>query len=187
MVPAIIFIMILALGVAVAWAVVGIYNHLVGLKQNLDNGLAQIDVQLKRRHDLIANLVETVKGYAKHEHQTLKDVIAARNQAIKATGVEGKAKAEGDLTAALRQLLVSVEQYPNLKADRLFIDLSDEITSTENKISLTRQSYNDQVAVFNTSIQMFPSNVVAGNLGFQNGEYLKIDPCDQKVPEVKFS
>lgn len=187
MVILIVFLMILALGVAVTWAMVGIYNTLVGLQQNLQNGLAQIDVQLKRRHDLIANLVETVKGYALHEHQTLKDVIAARNQAVKAVGIDGKAKAEGELTTALRQLLVSVEQYPNLKADRLFIDLSDEITSTENKISIARQSYNDQVAVFNTSIQMFPSNLVAGNLGFKNGEYLKIDPCDAKAPEVKFS
>jgi LemA protein len=179
-------IMLLALAFSIALAIVNVYNRLVSLKQNLNNGLAQIDVQLKRRHDLILNLVETVKGYAKHESETLTNVIAARNQAIKATTVEDKQQAEGNLTACLRQLFANVEAYPNLKADVLFIDLQDEITSTENRISIARQSYNDQVAVFNTSIQMFPSNVVAGNLGFSAGDYLQIDACDKDVPQVKF-
>lgn len=187
MVFLIIFLIVLALVFCIAWAIIGIYNTLVQLKQNLENGLAQIDVQLKRRHDLIGNLVETVKGYATHENKTLREVISARNAAVAATGIKEKAKAEGELTAALRQLMVTVESYPQLKADALFIELQDELTSTENRISLTRQSYNDQVAVFNTSIQMFPTNLVAGHLSFTNGEYLKIDACDKKVPEVKFA
>lgn len=186
MVVLIVFLMMLALAVAVSWAIAGIYNTLVGLKQNLNNGLAQIDVQLKRRHDLILNLVETVKGYAAHESKTLTDVIATRNQAVQAKEVGAKAKAEGALTATLRQLFANVEAYPNLKADALFIDLQDEITSTENRISITRQSYNDQVAVLNTSIQMFPSNIIAGNLGFKTSDYLEIEACDKAVPQVKF-
>lgn len=186
MVVLIVFLMFLALIVAVAGAISRIFNTLVGLNQNVNNGLAQIDVQLKRRHDLILNLVETVKGYAAHENQTLTAVIAARNQAVAAKSVTDKAEAEGELTAALRQLFANVEAYPNLKADRLFIDLQDEITSTENKIAVTRQSYNDQVAVFNTSIQMFPSNLVAGKLGFKDGQYIQIEACDKEVPQVKF-
>lgn len=182
----IVFVMVIALVLAIGWAITGIYNTLVGLKQNLNNGLAQIDVQLKRRHDLILNLVETVKGYAGHENKTLVAVIAARNQAVQATGVADKAQAEGMLTATLRQLFANVEAYPELKADRLFMDLQQEITATENKISLTRQSYNDQVASFNTSIQMFPSNIVAGKLGFNASDYLEIEACDKDVPQVKF-
>lgn len=186
MVVLIVLLMFIALIVAGAVATSGIFNTLVSLNQNNKNGLAQIDVQLKRRHDLILNLVETVKGYASHEERTLTAVIAARNQAIVAKTIEDKSQAEGNLTATLRQLFANVEAYPNLKADKLFIDLQDEITSTENRISIARQSYNDQVAVFNTSIQMFPSNVVAGKLGFKNGDYLQIDACDKQAPVVSF-
>lgn len=181
-----IFLIIVTALVCLFWAGAGVYNMLVSLRQNVENGLAQIDVQLQRRHDLIDNLVETVKGYASHESKTLTDVIRARNQAVIADGIQSKAKAEGELTAALRQMLVTVENYPNLKADKFFIDLQDELTSTENKISITRQSYNDQVAQYNTSIQMFPSNMIANHLDFSIKYYLEIDACEKDKPKVKF-
>lgn len=186
MVILIAILILLALAYSIGWAITGVYNVLVSLNQNLKNAMAQIDVQLKRRHDLILNLVETVKGYASHENKTLVAVIAARNQAVAATTVEDKAKAETTLTATLRQLFANVEAYPDLKADKLFINLQDEITSTENKISITRQHYNDQVATFNTSIQMFPSNIIAGQLGFKTSDYLEIEDSDKDVPQVKF-
>jgi len=169
---------------------VGQYNGLVGLRNQVKNAWAQIDVQLKRRHDLIPNLVETVKGYAAHERQTLEAVVAARGAAVAATGkgVAAQAEAENMLTGALSRLLAVVEAYPNLKANENFLALQEELTSTENKISFSRQFYNDNVLRYNNKIQMFPSNVVAGMTGFKNGEFFETSvPAEREVPKVSFN
>lgn len=169
---------------------VGTYNGLVRLRNQTKNAWAQIDVQLKRRHDLIPNLVETVKGYAAHERQTLEAVTEARNIAVSAVGkgVGTQAKAEGELSSALARLLAVVEQYPNLKANQNFLALQEELTSTENKISFSRQYYNDSVLRFNNKIQMFPSNVVAGMFGFKTGEFFEVTaPAEREAPKVSFT
>ena len=167
-----------------------IYNGLVRLRNQTKNAWAQIDVQLKRRHDLIPNLVETVKGYAAHERQTLEAVTQARNIAVGAVGkgVGEQAKAEGELSGALSRLLAVVERYPDLKANQNFLALQEELTSTENKISFSRQYYNDSVLNFNNKIQMFPSNVIAGMAGFKQGEFFEVTvPEEKEPPKVSFS
>jgi len=140
--------------------VIGIYNALVRLRNQVANAWSQIDVQLKRRHDLIPNLMETAKGYMKHERETFEAITNARSQAMGATNVSEASKAEGALGGALSKFMLVVENYPDLKANQNFLSLQEELTSTENKISFARQSYNDQVLFFNNKIQMFPSNVV---------------------------
>ena len=166
------------------------YNGLVGGRNQVKNAWAQIDVQLKRRHDLIPNLVETVKGYMSHERQTLEAVTNARNQAQKAVGagVGAQAQAESMLSAALSRLLVVVEAYPNLKANENFLALQEELTSTENKISFSRQFYNDTVLNYNNQTQMFPSNVVAGMTGFKPAEFFEVSVAAEKeAPKVSFN
>ncbi len=166
------------------------YNGLVGGRNQVKNSWAQIDVQLKRRHDLIPNLVETVKGYMSHERQTLEAVTNARNQAQKAVGagVAAQAQAESMLSAALSRLLVVVEAYPNLKANENFLALQEELTSTENKISFSRQFYNDTVLNYNNQTQMFPSNVVAGMTGFKPAEFFEVTVAAEKeAPKVSFN
>src|SRR4030043_144779 len=150
-------------------AFVAIYNGLVRLRNQVKNAWAQIDVQLKRRHDLIPNLVETVRGYMKHERETLEAVTRARNIAQQAasSGAGERAKAEGALGDALSRLLVVVERYPDLKANQNFLALQEELTSTENKIGFSRQFYNDAVLRYNNQTQVFPSNVVASMTGFK--------------------
>jgi LemA protein len=166
---------------------IGMYNSLVKLRNQVKNAWAQIDVQLKRRYDLIPNLIETVKGYMKHERETLESVTRMRAQAMEASGVAEKAEAEGRLTSALGQLKIAVENYPDLKANQNFMALQEELTSTENKISFARQNYNDQVLFFNNKTQMFPSNVVAGMFGFSKEEFFEIDnPEERKTPKVSF-
>lgn len=166
------------------------YNGLVRLRNQVRNAWAQIDVQLKRRHDLIPNLVETVKGYMQYERATLEAVTNARNLAQKAigTGVGAQAKAEGELSGALSRLLAVVERYPDLKANQNFLALQEELTSTENKISFSRQFYNDSVLSYNNRTQMFPSNIIANMTGFKAGEFFEVTVAAEKeAPKVSFS
>jgi LemA protein len=167
--------------------VIGIYNSLVSLRNQVANAWSQIDVQLKRRHDLIPNLIETVRGYMQHERGTLEAVTNARNQAMNAKNIPDMAKAEGQLGQALGRLLVTVEAYPDLKANQNFLALQEELSSTENKIAFSRQAYNDQVLFYNNKIQMFPSNIIAGMFNFSQKEFFQIDDAAEKaVPKVSF-
>ncbi len=187
-------IIVLIVVLAVLFLVIGFiwmtYNGLVRLRNQVKNAWAQIDVQLKRRHDLIPNLMETVKGYMKHERETLEAVTNARNLAQKAigTGVGAQAKAEGELSGALSRLLAVVENYPDLKANQNFLALQEELTSTENKISFSRQYYNDSVLTYNNKTEMFPSNILAGMFGFKTGEFFKTtEAAEREAPKVSFS
>lgn len=167
------------------------YNGLVGLRNKMKTAWAQIDVQLKRRHDLVPNLVETVKGYAAHERGTLEAVTDARNLAQNVAnsggGVAERAKAEGQLSGALARLMMVVENYPNLKANENFLALQEQLTSTENNISSYRQYYNDSVLKYNNKIQMFPSSIIAGMGGFKPGEFFEVTVAEEKeAPKVSF-
>jgi LemA protein len=171
-------------------AFVATYNGLVKLRNQVKNAWAQIDVQLKRRYDLIPNLVETVKGYMKFERETLEAVTKARNVAVQASssGAAERGKAEGELSSALTRLLAVVERYPDLKANQSFLDLQEQLTSTENKISFSRQYYNDSVLRYNNQTQMFPSNVIAGMTGFKAGEFFEVEAAEErKAPKVSFT
>ena len=173
--------------VLVFWAI-GAYNGLIALRQIVRNGWAQIDVQLKRRHDLIPNLVETVKGYATHERETLEKVVQARSNAVNASGPAAQGKAEGELGQALSRLMLVVEQYPDLKANQNFLALQEELTSTENKVSFARQAYNDSVMAYNTRIAVVPTNVIAGIFGFTPEEFFEITvAAEREVPKVSFN
>ncbi|HLY09242.1 MAG TPA: LemA family protein [Planctomycetota bacterium] len=173
--------------VVVIAVVVGMYNGLVRSRNETKNSWAQIDVQLKRRHDLIPNLVETVKGYAAHESKTLEGVIAARSQAVAAPTVDARIAAEGQLSQALGRLMVVTEQYPDLKANQNFMALQEELTSTENKISFARQAYNDAATTYNTRLETFPSNIIAGNFGFKPEPLFQVqDEKERQAPQVKF-
>jgi LemA protein len=167
--------------------VIGLYNNLVKLRNRVDNAWAQIDVQLKRRYDLIPNLVETVKGYASHEKETLEKVIQARNMAVNASGVAEQGAAENMLTGALKSLFALAEAYPDLKANQNFMQLQEELTNTEGKISYARQFYNDSVMSLNTAVQTFPANTIAGMFGFKEREYFELDVAEQReAPKVSF-
>jgi LemA protein len=184
-------IVILAIVIFIA-LVAGGYNALVRLRNQVKNAWAQIDVQLKRRHDLIPNLVETVKGYKTFERETLEAVTKARNVAVQASstgaGAAERGKVEGELSGALARLMVVVEQYPDLKANQNFLALQEELTSTENKISFSRQFYNDSVLRYNNQTQVFPSNIIAGMFGFQGGEFFQVtSEAEREVPKVSFS
>ncbi|MBK9118039.1 MAG: LemA family protein [Phycisphaerales bacterium] len=179
---------VVGLVVLVLLWVVAIYNGLVRQRNEVKNAWAQIDVQLKRRHDLIPNLVETVKGYATHERGTLDAVISARAKAVNTHGVANQAVAEGELSQALGRLMMVVENYPDLKANQNFLALQEELTSTENRIGFARQFYNDSVMKYNTVIESFPQNVVAGSFGFQRAEHFELqDAAQREAPQVKFS
>jgi len=167
-----------------------IYNGLVRRRNQVKNAWAQIDVQLKRRHDLIPNLVETAKGYMKHERETLESVTKARNLAQQASsaGAGERAKAEGELSSVLSRLLAVVENYPDLKANQNFLALQEELASTENKISFSRQYYNDSVLRYNNQTQMFPSNIVASMTGFKASEFFEVTlAAEREAPKVSFS
>ncbi|KPK75152.1 MAG: hypothetical protein AMJ79_12420 [Phycisphaerae bacterium SM23_30] len=167
---------------------IGYYNGLVRLRNQVKNAFSQIDVQLKRRHDLIPNLVETAKGYMKHERQTLDSITQARSKAMGAETVGDKSKAETALSGAMSKFFLVVENYPDLKANQNFLALQEELTSTENKIAFARQGYNDQVLFYNNKIQMFPSNIVAGMFSFEEEEFFEIeDKAEKEVPKVSFS
>ena len=167
--------------------VIAAYNALIRLRNQVDNSWSQIDVQLKRRHDLIPNLVETAKGYMKHERGTFEAITKARSQAMGAKSVAEAGKAEGALGEALSKFMLVVESYPDLKANQNFLAVQEELTSTENKISFARQSYNDQVLFFNNKIQMFPSNIVANVFNFGERDFFEIEaPAEREVPKVSF-
>ena len=172
--------------------VAGGYNSLVRLRNAMKNAWAQIDVQLKRRHDLIPNLVETVKGYKNFERETLEAVTKARNVAVQASssgaGVAERSKVEGELSGALARLMVVVERYPDLKANQNFLALQEELTSTENKISFSRQYYNDSVMRYNNQTQVFPSNMIASMFGFKPGESFAVTAeAEREAPKVSFT
>jgi LemA protein len=167
--------------------IMGSYNGLVRLKIQAENAWADIDVQLKRRHDLVPNLVETVKGYAGHERGTLEAVVAARNRAVSAKGPAAQAEAEGMLTGALRQLFALAEAYPQLRAVESFTDLQKKLADLEDTIQNARRYYNAVVRDFNTRIEQFPSNIVAGMFHFQEREFFELkDEGERAVPKVSF-
>jgi LemA protein len=172
--------------VVALWAI-GVYNRLVRLKISCQDAWASIDVQLKRRYDLIPNLVETVKGYASHERETLEAVIAARQAGIDADSVEDQAQAENMITGALRQLFALSEAYPDLKANTNFAQLQEELASTENKISFSRQNYNSNVRQYNTRIESFPDNILAGMFGFMHRDFFELEEAEaREAPQVQF-
>lgn len=176
---------LLIIVVAISLWVVGLYNSLISLKNQVINAWKQIDIQLKRRYDLIPNLVETVKGVMKFEQTTLTQVIEARNKAISAQGVADKAVQENLLTGALRQLFALVENYPNLKSNENVAKLQEELVSTENRIGFARQFYNDLATKFNIAVQTFPVNTVAGILGFKPAELFEVtDASVKEAPKV---
>jgi LemA protein len=184
--------MIILLGIAavlllIVLYVIGTYNVLVGLRNQVDNAWSQIDVQLKRRHDLIPNLVETCKGYMQHERGTFEAITNARAQAMGAKTVSEAAKAEGALGDALSKFMLVVENYPDLKANQNFLAVQEELSSTENKIAFSRQAYNDQAMFFNNRIQMFPSSTVAGMFSFTKRDFFQIsEAAEREVPKVSF-
>ena len=181
--------LLIVLGVAVVLVLwfVSVYNGLVRLRNQVDNAWAQIDVQLKRRHDLIPNLLNTVKGYMAHERDPLEAIVKARTAAMAAQGPAQAGPAEAQLTGALRGLMVNVERYPELKASANFLALQEELSSTENKISFARQAYNDAVTTYNTRIQSIPENLIAGPAGFRPRDLFEVkDEAERAVPEVKF-
>jgi LemA protein len=164
-----------------------IYNKLVQLRENVKNGWSQIDVQLKRRHDLIPNLVEVAKGYMGHEKDTLERVIKARQVAVDATNLKDKLQAENMLTSTLRSLMAVAENYPNLKADQQMSRLQEELTSTENKISFARQYYNDEVNRLNVAVQVFPDSLVASLGKFEKASFFEVEnTLERQAPQVKF-
>jgi len=174
--------------VLVVLSVIAMYNSLVRLRNQVDNAWSQIDVQLKRRHDLIPNLVETAKGYMQHERGTFEAITKARSQAMNARSVSESSQAEGSLGDALSNFMLVVENYPDLKANQNFLSVQEELASTENKISFSRQSYNDQVLFFNNKIQVFPSNVIAGMFSFGKRDFFEIKTAtEREVPKVDFS
>lgn len=191
-------LILLAVIVILLVLIVGVYNSLILLRNRFKNAFAQIDVQLKRRYDLIPNLVETAKGYMKHERETLEAVIQARNQAAAAgkaaaanpadpAAMTGLVKSEGALTGALGRLFALSESYPDLKANQNMMQLTEELTSTENKISFARQAYNDAVTVYNTKRESFPSNIVANLFNFVAATLFEIeDSVQREAPKVSF-
>jgi len=190
-------VLFIILIVILAWGI-GIYNSLVTLRNRFKNAFAQIDVQLKRRYDLIPNLVEVAKGYLKHERETLERVIQARNQAMNASqqaardpgnpdALKGLMGAESILGGALSRLMVVVEQYPDLKANQNMMQLTEELTSTENKIAFARQAYNDAVMIYNTRREVFPDQIVASMFHFKAAELFEIaDGGEREAPKVTF-
>lgn len=166
--------------------IIAVYNNLVSLKMRVKNAWAQIDTQLKRRFDLIPNLVETVKGYAAHEQGTLEKVIAARNTYTSANTVEEKAKANNELTSTLKNIFALGEAYPELKANENFLALQTELAGTEDKVAYSRQFYNDTVQMYNTAIMKFPNNLVAGMFGHKEEPFFTIDEAEKEPVKVQF-
>lgn len=183
MIPVIIGVIVV---VVIACAIVGIYNNMVTLRNRIDNAWQNIDTQLQRRCDLISNLVETVKGYAKHESETLEAVVAARNATTRATTPDAKMAANDQLTGAVRQLFAVAESYPDLKANTNFTQLQNSLEDTENRISYARQSYNDCVLNYNNAIQTFPGNIFAGIFQFKSRTGFEAAAESREAPKVQF-
>ena len=182
--PTIIILVVLVL--LVLW-VIGIYNKLVSWRNRVDESWSDIDVQLKRRHDLIPNLVNVVKGYAKHEQETLDKVIQARNSAVSAGGPEELAAAENMLTGALKSIFALSEAYPDLKANTNFLELQRELSDTENKVQAARRFYNTNVRTYNTTRETFPTNMIVGMFNFPTREFFEIeDAAEREVPQAEF-
>jgi LemA protein len=181
-------IIILVIVVVAVMFFVFAYNGVVRLRNRVESAWSQISVQLQRRHDLIPNLIETVKGYAAHERQTLEAVVAARTGAVAAqqSGPEAQAQAENVLTGALRQLFALSESYPDLKANQNFLSLQEELTATEDRVAYARQFYNDSVQKFNTRIQTFPTVIIAGMFNFTKREFFEAEQGSTEVPKVQF-
>ena len=182
----IVFLIIIAIIACIIVWYFKTYNSLIGLRNRKDDQFSQIDVQLKRRADLIPNLVETVKGYASHEKDTLENVIEARNRYTTATSQEDKIKTSGEITNALNKLFALSERYPELKANENFLSLQNDLKDTEDKISMARQFYNDTVLTYNNKVERIPSNIVANIGGFKKGEFFQVDSADREAPTVKF-
>lgn len=181
-----ILIIIVVIILLLVFYVISAYNGLVSLRNMVKDQWAQIDVLLKRRADLIPNVVETVKGYASHEKETLDAVINARNKAVSANTPEAEMKASGELTQALGRLFALTEAYPDLKANTNFLKLQDELKETEDKISYARQFYNDAALKLKNKVEMFPSNIIAGMFGFKAEPFFEVAEADKEVPKVKF-
>ena len=179
-------IIILIIVALIVFWLIGAYNSLVSLRNKVRDQWAQIDVLLKRRSDLIPNLVETVKGYAKHEEGTLEAVVAARNKMVQAPTKEAEMEASGELTGALNRLFALTEAYPELKANQNFMDLQNNLKDTEDKISYARQFYNDSVLKYQNKIEMFPTNIVAGIFGFKPEKFFEATEAEKENPKVKF-
>ncbi len=179
-------IIIIIIVVLLVLFLISTYNTLVRLRNRMKDQWAQIEVQLKRRADLIPNLVETVKGYAKHEKSTFEDVVKARNTYVSASTPEEEMKAAGEMTQALNKLFALSESYPELKANENFISLQNDLKDTEDKISVSRQFYNDTVLTYNNKVEMFPSNIIAGMFSFQKGAFFEASEKDKEVPKVSF-
>lgn len=179
-------IILIAVVAIIVLFVINTYNTLVGLRNKVKDQWAQIDVQLKRRFDLIPNLVETVKGYAKHESSTLEAVVKARNTYLSASTPEAQMKADGELTQAITKLFALSEAYPELKANENFKQLQSELTTTEDKISYARQFYNDIVMKYNNKIEMFPSNIVAGMFNFKTQAFFEVNEEERQNVKVQF-
>ena|SRR5687768_7582038 len=183
----VLLILLVVIALAVVW-VIGMYNGLVRARNEVGNAWSQIDVQLNRRHDLIPNLVETVKGYMTHERETLEAVVKARQQAVQVTGnLEDKARVENALSQTLRTLFAVSENYPQLKANENFLALQEELASTENKIAFSRQYYNDSVLNLNNKIQMFPTSIFANMFNFKQAQFFQVESAEVRKPvAVKF-
>ena len=177
---------IIAILVVIAISVIVLYNRMVGLRNRIENAWSQIDVQLRRRYDLIPNLVETVKGYAAHEKEVFEKVSEARSAMMNAQGAQAQGEAQNQITAALKNLFAVAEAYPQLKANENFMMLQEELSGTESKIAYARQFYNDQVMSFNTLIQTFPGNMLAGMFGFRQHEYFPMEDVAREPIKVDF-
>jgi len=177
---------IIGVVVVLGGGIIAIYNGLIKLKTRTDEALSDTDVQLKRRHDLIPNLINTVKGYASHEEGVFTKVTEARTSAMNAQGTEDKAKAENALSGTLKTLFAVAENYPDLKANTNFLELQRELSDTENKIQAARRFYNGNVRDLNIKIQKFPSNMIAGMFGFKNREFFEMEEGEKEVPKVNF-
>jgi LemA protein len=182
----IILLIVLIVVAVILLYLIGAYNRFVVLKNRIANAWAQIDVQLKRRYDLIPNLIETVKGYAKHEKKVFTEVTAARTALMNATTLPEKAKANNQLSSTLKSLFAVAEEYPKLQANQNFMMLQEELSGTESKIAYARQAYNDSVLMYNNGIQVFPGSVVAGIFGFGQKEFFKTEGAEKDAVKVKF-
>lgn len=181
-----VLLVIIAVIIVVALALGGSYNSIVTLEENVNSEFSNVSVMLERRADLIPNLVSTVKGYASHEQSAIDSVTKARENLLQAKTIEEKGEANNELTSALNALMVIVENYPDLKANQNFIQLSDELAGTENRIATARRDYNDAVKAYNSKVKKFPTNLIAGMFGFSEKDYFEVEPSKTEVPKVEF-